>query len=133
MIFYSIVFVCAVCVMLLTLAIRAYEIKRGETSLLYRTRKNLDIFARQAYTRSRVWIVEKENATVLMVKSIPGRALSLVSRFNDYVHVKYGKHIDLIKGRATPIHKGSASFFVNAISEYKREIKEGEDISTENK
>lgn len=103
--------------------IKLHELKTGKEFILVRWRNEVDRFANISFSKLRLFVVNQEHQVLIFLKGLPGKALGLVSGLNELLHKKYGKHIDMIKGRSTPTNKGSVSFFVNAISEYKKEVK----------
>lgn len=119
-----IIFACACAGMMLMILVKLHELKTGREFILVRWRTKIDRYAHVSFSRARVFVAEKEHKAVFFLKGLPARALNLVSSFNDFLHKRYGKHIDMIKGRSVPTNKGSVSFFVSSISEYKKEIKQ---------
>lgn len=108
--------------MVLMIVVKLYELKTGREFIFVRWRTKVDQYAHISFSKTKLFLATKEHQVVVFVKSLPARALNTVSHFNDYLHKRYGKHIDMIKGRSVPTNKGSVSFFVSAISEYKKEI-----------
>jgi hypothetical protein len=103
--------------------VKHFELKAGRDFIFIRWRNKIDGFAHTWFSKTKKFIVSKERSSIAFVKSIPVRVLHLVSVVHMYLHKKYGKQIDIIKGRSVPANKGQVSFFVNSISEYKKEIK----------
>lgn len=105
-------------------AVKHFELEKGREFIFIRWRRKIDSFAHISFAKTKLFVVKKEHQAVSFVKDIPARVLNWVSTFNEFLHKKYGKHIDMIKGRSVPENKNSASFFVNAISEYKKDLEE---------
>ncbi len=103
--------------------VKLFELKTGKDFILVRWRNKIDEYAYIYFSKTKKFISNKEKSTIIFVKSIPFRVLHLVSLLHSYLQKKYGKHVDMIKGRSVPSNKGSVSFFVHSISEYKKEIK----------
>ena len=109
--------------MLLMVLIKIHELKIGKEFIFVRWRTKIDRFAHVSFSKTKLFLLKREHQVVYFVKSLPAKVINAVSRFNDYLHRRYGKHVDMIKGRSVPANKGSVSFFVSAISEYKNDIK----------
>ena len=109
--------------MVLMVLIKLHELKTGKEFIFVRWRTKIDRYAHVSFSKLKLFVLTKEHQVADFVKGLPAKVLNVVSRFNDYLHKRYGKHIDMIKGRSVPTNKGSVSFFVSAISEYKNEIK----------
>jgi len=120
-----IIFGCACIAMCAMISIKVYELKTGSEFIFVRWRKNIDNVSHAWFSKLKLFAASKERAFIVFVKTMPVYVLKTVSSFNDYLHKRYGKHVDMIKGRNVPTNKGSVSFFVSAISEYKNEIKDG--------
>lgn len=103
--------------------VKLFELKSGRDFMFIRWRSKVDKYAHLWFTKIKTSIVLIERKSIAFVKNIPVKALHIVSGVHVYMHKKYGKHVDMIKGRSVPTNKGSVSFFVNSISEYKKEIK----------
>lgn len=117
------IFVLAFVGMVFMMLVKFYEIKTGSDFIFIRWRKKIDYYAHVWFAKTKIFVLKKEHQIVSLIKGIPLNVLNIVSRLHNYLHSRYGKHIDMIKGRNTPTNKGSVSFFVSAISEYKNEIK----------
>ena len=104
--------------------IKLYEIRSGREFILARWRNNIDRISHSWFLRGKIFVASQEHKVVVLVKSMPVRALGVVSSLHEYMHRRYGKQINMIKGRGVPTNKGSVSFFVSAISDYKKEIRE---------
>ena len=105
------------------ISIKLFELRRGKDFIFARWRNKIDNYAHLLFAKTKKIIIEKERNFISYIKNIPVKVLYLVSRLHVYLHKRYGKQIDMIKGRSIPTNKGQVSFFVNSISEYKKEIK----------
>ena len=103
--------------------IKIHELKIGKEFIFVRWRTKIDYYAHVSFSKIKLLVLKREHQVVYFVKSLPAKVINTVSHFNDYLHRRYGKHVDMIKGRSIPANKGSVSFFVSAISEYKNEVK----------
>ena len=114
---YSLTFFILACVgMLLMVLIKHFELKAGRDFIFIRWRNKIDEFAHAWFSKTKTFIVSKEHSSIAFVKNIPVKVLHLVSVIHLYLHKRYGKQIDMIKGRTVPTNKGQVSFFVNSIS-----------------
>lgn len=121
---YSITFFVLACFGMVTMIIvKLLELRAGKDFVFVVWRNRIDEYAHLLFIRMKKFIVAKERESILFVKSIPVKVLDIVSKVHMYLHKKYGKRVDMIKGRSIPANKGSVSFFINSISEYKKEIK----------
>ena len=123
MIFSLVLLTCALVGMILMILIKNHEIKTGKEFIFAYWRMKIDHYAHTSFSKLKSFVLTKEHQAVVFLKSIPVKALNSISHFNDYIHKRYGKHIDMVKGRSIPKNKGSVSLFVSAISDYKNEIK----------
>lgn len=103
--------------------VKFFELKSGKDFIFVRWRNKIDEYTHLWFTQSKIFISSKEKSFIIFVKNLPVRALHMVSNLHVFMHRKYGKHVDMIKGKNVPTNKGQVSFFVNSISEYKKEIK----------
>ena len=103
--------------------VKLFELKTGKDFILADWRNKIDKHVHVWFAKTKEFIVRIEKSTVVFIKNIPIHTLELVSKLHMYLHKKYGKRVDMIKGRTIPTNKGSVSFFINSISEYKKEIK----------
>lgn len=103
--------------------IKLFELKSGRDFIFVVWRNKIDKFAHLWFAKVKTIISSKEREFIIFVKNIPVQILSYVSRLHLYLHKRYGKQVDMIKGRNITSNKGSVSFFINSISEYKKEIK----------
>ena len=103
--------------------VKLFELKSGKDFIFVVWRNKIDGYAHLWFAKAKKFIIAKEHSSIAFMKNIPVKVLHLVSVVHVYLHKKYGKQIDMIKGRSVPTNKGSVSFFVNSISEYKKEIK----------
>ena len=120
-----IIFSCACIAMCAMISIKVYELKTGNEFIFIRWRKNIDQVSHSWFSKLKNFVTLKERDFIAFTKKIPVHILKIVSNLHDYLYRRYGKHVDMIKGRNIPTNKGSVSFFVSAISEYKNEINEG--------
>jgi hypothetical protein len=123
MIYSLTIFILSCVGMLLMISIKLFELRAGRDFIFIRWRNKIDEVAHLWFSKTKIFISSKERNTIAFVKSLPVKALHVVSKIHMYMHKKYGKQIDMIKGRSIPANKGQVSFFVNSISEYKKEIK----------
>lgn len=105
------------------ITVKHFELKAGKDFIFVVWRNKIDEYAHLWFTNTRKFVAIRERSVISFVKNIPLKVLHLVSVIHMYLHKKYGKQIDMIKGRTVPTNKGQVSFFVNSISEYKKEIK----------
>lgn len=117
-----IIFLCAILGMASMVSIKLYELKRGSEFVLVKWRKAADRLVQEGLLKTKIFIVAQEHRTITFVRNLPARGLHFVAWFNEYLHNRYGKHIDMIKGKGAPSGKGQASFFMSAISEYKKDL-----------
>jgi hypothetical protein len=103
--------------------VKLFELRAGKDFVFVVWRNKIDELAHVWFAKAKIFIAEKERSSIVFIKNIPVKALYVVSHIHMYMHKKYGKHVDMIKGRTVPTNKGNVSFFVNSISEYKKEIK----------
>jgi hypothetical protein len=123
MIFSLTIFILSCLGMLSMILVKLFELKTGRDFIFIRWRNKIDKFAHLWYSKTKIFIVSKEHSSIAFIKNIPVKILHLVSVVHVYLYKRYGKHVDMIKGRSVPTNKGQVSFFVNSISEYKKEIK----------
>ena len=120
------IFLVALIGIFLMVAVKLYELKKGEEFVFIKWRKKTDVFIHSWILRAKNFINDSEHQIVSAVKGFPLKVLHFISWLNEIMHKRYGKHIDLIKGRNTPSNSGSASFFVSTIAEYKKDLEEKE-------
>ena len=123
MIYSLTIFILSCLGMLAMILVKLFELKTGRDFIFIRWRNKIDEFAHVWFSKTKIYIVTKEHNTIAFIKNIPVKVLHLVSVVHMYLNKRYGKHVDMIKGRSIPANKGQVSFFVNSISEYKKEIK----------
>ena len=123
MIYSLIIFILSCIGMLLMILVKLFELKTGRDFILAQWRQKIDKHAHVWFAKTKDFVLKAEKGAVAFVKNIPIHTLELVSKLHMYLHKKYGKRVDMIKGRTIPTNKGSVSFFINSISEYKKEIK----------
>ena len=105
------------------ISVKLYELKTGRDFIFIRWRNKIDEQAHKWFAKTKIFVTQKERSTIAFIKDVPVKVLYIVSKLHVYLHSRYGKHVDMIKGRSIPTNKGSVSFFVNSNSEYKKEIK----------
>ncbi len=124
MIYSLIIFILSCVGMLFMILVKLFELKTGKDFIFVKWRKEIDKHAHVWFANTKAFVVKLEKSAVVFIKNIPLHTLEIVSKIHMYLHKKYGKRVDMIKGRTIPTNnKGSVSFFINSISEYKKEIK----------
>jgi len=109
--------------MIIMIVVKLFEIRIGKDFVFVVWRNKIDEYTHLWFAKVKKFVTSKERNTIAFVKNIPVQILALVSKLHVYLHKRYGKQVDMIKGRKIPTNKGSVSFFINSISEYKKEIK----------
>jgi hypothetical protein len=109
--------------MMAMILVKLFELKAGRDFIFIRWRNKIDEYTHLWFNKTKIFITSKEKISIAFVKNLPVRALDMISKLHVFMHKKYGKHVDMIKGKNIPTNKGQVSFFVNSISEYKKEIK----------
>jgi hypothetical protein len=109
--------------MMFMVLVKLFELRTGKDFVFVVWRNKIDKHVHLWFAKIKKFIVAKEQSLIYLIKNIPLKVLYLVSVVHIYLHKKYGKHVDMIKGRSIPTNKGNVSFFVNSISEYKKEVK----------
>lgn len=123
MIYSLTIFIFACLAMIVMVIVKLFELKSGRDFIFVVWRNKIDKFAHLWFGKTKKFIVSKERDFIIFVKNVPVQILGFVSKLHMFLHKRYGKQVDMIKGRNIPSNKSSVSFFINSISEYKKEIK----------
>lgn len=107
----------------LIIAIRAFELKRKKDIIPRKLRKSLDHKFLHILEKVISSFLHAKDSFIYQIKRIPYVVSKYLVNFWHAVMEKSEKFIDTAKGRGIPTKGGSASFFLTSVSRYKSSLR----------